>query len=243
MRNRVVLLPGWGLGTAPLEPLAAALHDLDEHLRVQLEPLPELTSSDPQQWLDELDANLPEDCWLAGWSLGGMLATALAERRGERCCGLLTLASNPCFVAREDWPAAMPVETFQAFQQGFQTDSAATLKRFALLCAQGAEDSRSLGRSLAASAPQGRNEALRSGLELLATLDNRKALQQFRGPQLHLLGSADALVPPTLADALLALQPDIEIAVIESACHAFARQRPHAVALAMQAFFNEAHDD
>ena len=32
MRDRLILLPGWGLGVSPLEPLAAALQGLDEHL-------------------------------------------------------------------------------------------------------------------------------------------------------------------------------------------------------------------
>ena len=46
MRDRLILLPGWGLGVSPLEPLAAALRGLDEHLQVQIEPLPVLDSSD-----------------------------------------------------------------------------------------------------------------------------------------------------------------------------------------------------
>ncbi|NVL52936.1 alpha/beta fold hydrolase [Pseudomonas syringae pv. actinidiae] len=94
MRDRLFLLPGWGLGVSPLEPLAAALRGLDEHLRVEIEPLPDIDSCDVPDWLDELDANLPDDAWLGGWSLGGMLAAELAARRGEGCCGLLTLASN-----------------------------------------------------------------------------------------------------------------------------------------------------
>lgn len=118
MRDRLILLPGWGLGVSPLEPLAAALQGLDEHLQVQIEPLPALDSSDLNEWLDELDATLPDNAWLGGWSLGGMLASELAARRGERCCGLLTLASNPCFVAHEGWPSAMPAETFDAFLAG-----------------------------------------------------------------------------------------------------------------------------
>jgi pimeloyl-[acyl-carrier protein] methyl ester esterase len=115
MRDRLILLPGWGLGVSPLEPLAAALQGLDEHLQVHIEPLPVLASSDLNEWLDELDATLPDNAWLGGWSLGGMLASELAARRGERCCGLLTLASNPCFVAHAGWPSAMPAETFDAF--------------------------------------------------------------------------------------------------------------------------------
>ena len=89
------LAGGWALRR--LEPLAAALRGLNERLQVEIEPLPDLTGSDPDEWLDELDATIAQDCWLGGWSLGGMLATQLAARRGDRCCGLLTLASNGLF--------------------------------------------------------------------------------------------------------------------------------------------------
>lgn len=242
MRNRLVLLPGWGLGVAPLELLATALQGLNERLSVAIEPLPDLACSDPAEWLDELDASLPQDCWLGGWSLGGMLAAGLAARRGEHCCGLVTLASNTCFVARPDWSAAMPAGTFAAFRQGCQVDPAATLKRFALLCAQGATDARGLGRLLAASAPQAQVQSLLSGLELLQTLDTRNALQQFRGPQLHLLAAGDALVPLAVSNALLALQPDIEVGVLETGSHAFVLERPHEVAATIQAFFSEVKD-
>ena len=67
MRDRLILLSGWGLGVSPLEPLAAALRGLDEHLQVQIEPLPALDSCDLEEWLDELDATLPDNAWLGGW--------------------------------------------------------------------------------------------------------------------------------------------------------------------------------
>lgn len=243
MRKRLILLAGWGLGVAPLEPLAAAISGLDEQLQVEVEPLPDLSTGDFSAWIDQLDDRLPQDCWLAGWSLGGMLAAGLAARRQQRCCGLLTLASNPCFVARGDWPDAMPVITFKAFHEGFQTDSAATLKRFALLCAQGAENPRHVGRLLVAGMPQSSNEALLSGLELLATADVRQALQQYAGSQLHILGAADALVPVAVAGALQALQPAIEVAVLESGSHAFAIEQPKIVASLIQAFLDEVQDE
>jgi pimeloyl-[acyl-carrier protein] methyl ester esterase len=243
MRDRLILLPGWGLGTAPLQPLADALRGLDPRLHVQIEPLPAVDSCDPADWLDELDANLPQDAWLGGWSLGGMLATALAARRGERCSGLLTLASNLRFVAEPGWPAAMSAETFNAFRQGCAADASATLKRFALLCAQGASDARGLSRQLLTAAPLAQPETLLAGLDLLAVLDTRAALQGFVGPQLHLFAGQDALVPASAAQALLELLPDVEIGLIDHSSHAFALERPHELAAAIQAFLHEAGDD
>lgn len=243
MRNRLVLLPGWGLGSAPLEPLAAALRGLDERLQVQIEPLPMLHASDPADWLDELDAALPTDCWLGGWSLGGMLAAELAARRGEHCCGLISLASNSNFVASALWPAAMPAQDFSAFLQGCEQNPDATLKRFSLLCAQGGEEPRSLARQLAASAPRNEAANLLRGLHVLAALDTRAALQTFSGPQLHLFAGADALVPAEAAGALLELLGDVEVGLIEQACHAFVLERPHEVAAAIQGFLHESGDD
>jgi pimeloyl-[acyl-carrier protein] methyl ester esterase len=242
MRDRLILLPGWGLGCMPLEPLVAALHELDPWLKVQIEPLPELHSSDPHQWISELDERLPQDCWLGGWSLGGMLAAELAGRRGERCCGLMALGSNACFVARDDWPDAMPALTFQNFRDSCASDSQQTLKRFALLCTQGAQ-SRALARQLTLSAPQANASALLHALDLLATLDTRAALQAFTGPQLHLLAGADALVPAEAALALLALLGDIEVSLMENLSHAFVLERPHEVAAAILAFIHEVEDD
>lgn len=243
MRDRLILLPGWGLGVSPLEPLAAALHGLNEHLRVQVEPLPALASSDLDEWLDELDASLPDNAWLGGWSLGGMLASELAARRGERCCGLLTLASNPCFVARDSWPNAMPGATFEAFLAGCHADAPVTLKRFGLLCAKGAADPRGLARLLTSAAPQTPSDVLMSGLELLAQLDTRDALVAYRGPQLHLFAGLDELVPAEAASDLLSLLPDVEIGLIEQAGHAFLLEDPHGVAGAIQAFLHECVDD
>ena len=243
MRDRLILLPGWGLGVSPLEPLAAALRGLDQHLRVEIEPLPELASSELGEWLDELDAALPDNAWLGGWSLGGMLASELAARRGERCCGLLTLASNPSFVAHDQWLSAMPGETFDAFLAGCNADPRLTLKRFSLLCAQGAEDPRGLSRLLLGGAPSTAPAVLMAGLELLAQLDTRDALQGFRGPQLHLFAGLDGLVPAEAAGELLALLPDVEIGLIEQASHAFLLEDPHGVAGAIQAFLHESGDD
>lgn len=243
MRDRLILLPGWGLGISPMEPLAAALQGLDERLRVEVEPLPELESGDLEEWLDELDSTIPQDTWLGGWSLGGMLASKLAARRGDRCCGLVTLASNPCFVAWAGWPTAMREEDFMAFIDGCRIDPGATLKRFSLLCAQGSAEPRALARLLLAAAPKTPATVLLSGLELLEGLNTRQALLDFQGPQLHLFAGLDGLVPAEAAGELVNLLPDVEIGLIEQASHAFLLEDPHGVAGAIQAFLHESGDD
>lgn len=239
MSERLILLPGWGLGSGVLQPLADALGGA---LRVEIPVLPRLADGDAEAWLSELDARLPDDCWLAGWSLGGMLATALAARRGKRCRGLIGLASNACFVARDGWPQAMAVETFAAFRAGCAQSAEATGKRFAMLCAQGCGAARALARQLQQGLAPASAELSLAGLDVLAELDNRAALGAFPGPQLHLLAEHDALVPAAAAEALLALVPAGEVDVLEGSGHAFVLERPEALAALLLDFIREAAD-
>jgi pimeloyl-[acyl-carrier protein] methyl ester esterase len=106
---------------------------------------------------------LPDNAWLGGWSLGGMLASELAARRGERCCGLVTLASNPRFVAHEDWPSAMPAQTFDGFLAGCHADTQVTLKRFSCCAPRARQDPRGIARLLVSSAPATPSSVLMSG--------------------------------------------------------------------------------
>ncbi len=234
MREQLILLPGWACGPAALQPLCAALTELAPDLEVVIEPLPEL--DDPHAWLDELDRRLPRESWLAGWSLGGMLASQLAARRVGSCRGLMTIASNPCFRARPQWPEAMGAEIFDAFHEAFRLDPEETLKRFRLLCSRGGYDPRTLARQLQVSQSRSSAPALDAGLRLLAELDGREALHGYFGPQLHLFAGNDALVPPAACDALRRWMPGIEARLIAGASHAVALERADDVAAAMANF-------
>lgn len=237
MTERLLLLPGWSYPAALLEPLAAALRQhAGGGLRIELAELPQ--TDDADRWLDELDARLPDDCWLGGWSLGGMLAAALAARRGACCRGLITLASNACFVRRDGWPWAMPAEQFAAFREGIAQAPAAALKRFDLLVVRAADEPRALARRLAVRAEAA--PGLLAGLDCLARLDLRAALQGWPGPRLHLLGGRDALVPGQAAEALRGLLPDARIERLEDASHALPLSHADRAAALIHAFIEDA---
>ncbi|HCJ28197.1 MAG TPA: transporter [Pseudomonas sp.] len=234
MRDQLILLPGWAFGPAALQPLCEALFELAPDLEVVIEPLPELADADA--WLDELDRRLPDDSWLAGWSLGGMLATQLAARRLDTCRGLITIASNPCFRARPQWPEAMAADIFDAFHEAFRLDPEETLKRFRSLCSRGGYDPRTLARQLQVSQSASAPAVLEAGLQVLAELDGREALHGYFGPQLHLFAGGDALVPATACDALRRWMPGIEAELITSASHALPLERADDVAATIAAF-------
>ncbi|WP_407292950.1 alpha/beta fold hydrolase [Stutzerimonas zhaodongensis] len=234
MRDQLILLPGWAYGPAALQPLCEALTEVAPSLDVIIESLPELPEAD--SWLDELDRRLPDNSWLAGWSLGGMLAAQLAARRLDSCRGLITIASNPCFRARPQWPEGMAPDIFDAFQEAFTLDPEETLKRFRLLCSRGGYDPRTLARQLEVSQSDSAPTVLQAGLRLLAELDGRDALHGYFGPQLHLFAGGDALVPSTACDALQRWMPGIEAELITSTSHALPLERPDDVATTIAAF-------
>lgn len=240
MRERLILLPGWAIGPGALEPLRDALLERAPHLMVEIEPLPALEQSGA--WLDELDARLPRDSWLAGWSLGGMLAAQLAARRGDACRGLIGLCSNLSFRQRDDWPQAMSQEVFTAFHEACRLDPALTLKRFTLLVAQGARDARTLARQLQVTQLATEPRVLDAGLRLLDVLDLRAAVEGFAGPQLYLFAGRDALVPAGAAEALLEWLPDLETSLFPEASHGLPLECPEAVADVILDFMREGED-
>ena len=171
MRDHLILLPGWGLGSTAGTAARRALHEREPHLNVLIEPLPSL--DDAADWLDELDDNLPRDSWLAGWSLGGMLAGELAARRGDDCRGLLTLASNPCFRVREDWPKRCRRKPSRTFR-GFPARTAPDPQAFHPAGQPGCATLGPWRGNCMVALPQLEREALVAGLQLLDQLDTRR---------------------------------------------------------------------
>lgn len=206
--RRLVLLPGWALGPEPLHPLAEALESRVPGLEVACYRYPALASRRLDVWLEVLDEEIASGCWLGGWSLGGMLAAMLAERRGRGACGLVSMASNASFVARPGWARAMARESFDDFGAELQRTPLTALRRFALLSARGGQDARRLGEQLIDSLSQLPSDQASAGLSLLGQLDLREALAGLEIPQLHLFGERDVLVPASARRAIAGLLPD-----------------------------------
>src|SRR5688572_4565809 len=135
----IVLLHGWGMRPAVFDRLAALLAP---RLTVLAPPLPGYDGAAISPYaIDALAAALaeraPARCSVAGWSLGAQVALAWASARPRQVERLVLLSATPCFVQRDDWPAAMPVPVFDAFSDAVRTDAKAALRRFISLQTQG----------------------------------------------------------------------------------------------------------
>ncbi len=197
----LLLIHGWGMSSAVFR---RWLPHLRQRTNVTLLDLPGCGRSTPQPCvaidalLDQIAEAVPERVVAAGWSLGGQLATLFAARHPQRCSALFLLASNPKFIADDDWPGLSP-ETFTAFEAELDRDPAALHRRFLGLQAHGDCNARALLKWLREIAVMPDPSALRQGLRWLAELDTRPLLDELTVPTVHLLGSADALVPAALA--------------------------------------------
>ncbi len=227
--TKLVLFTGWGFNTTALQPLAK---QLTTSFAVSLRQLPDISASN---WLQQLTAELPERCWLGGWSLGGMLAALLAERMEKRCQGLITIASNPCFVQQVDWPTAMQTQQFEQFYASFKQQPDTCLASFSKLCSLG--DGKQTAKQLATCVQIEAHSCQQ--LRLLQQLDIRRQLRNLSCPQLHLFASNDALVPAATAVATQQLIKQLGQVLTLPASHALPFSQPQLTAQHIAAFIRQ----
>ncbi|WP_010589906.1 MULTISPECIES: hydrolase [unclassified Acinetobacter] len=193
MSYKILLITGWGGGAELLKPLHEALEQKG-HSVERINIFNALNDDILQQYVERA---VKFDV-IVGWSLGGQLATLLVDQIQQQYAEkkvLITLASNPCFVAQTDWMAAMPIETFIQFKQSFEQDAISTLKRFGLLVCQGASSAKKdflVMQKLIRPQPIA---LLRQGLQLLEQLNLVELYENYQGRQLHVFAEHDALVP------------------------------------------------
>ncbi|EMV7411002.1 pimeloyl-ACP methyl ester esterase BioH [Enterobacter soli] len=221
----LVLLHGWGLNA---EVWHCVSEELASHFTLHLVDLPGFGRSHGYQAmsLDEmaqqvLDAAPQNAIWL-GWSLGGLVASQIALTHPERVQALVTVASSPCFSARDAWPGIKP-DVLAGFQQQLSEDFRRTVERFLALQTMGTETARQDARTLkntVLSLPMPDVEVLNGGLEILKTVDLREPLATLALPHLRIYGYLDGLVPRKVVPLLDTLWPQSESHVVAKAAHA-----------------------
>lgn len=245
----LVLLHGWSMHSGVWHDFATLLA---KRFTLHLVDLPGHGRSDWQPdgfelalLLEQFAEQLPKQALILGWSLGGLIGLAYAQRHVERVNGLCLLAATPCFVRREDWPTAMDKTVFEAFDQQLAKDPAVTLQQFLLLQARGSEQSRQTIKMLAAKmneVGQAHPDALQAGLAMLSNLDLRAALGTISMPTQLLLGECDSLIPVEMAEQAITLQANLSVNIIDGAGHAPFISHPALCAELVIDFF-EAIDD
>ena len=221
----MIFLHGWGMNSTLFEPLIDRLGDGVAVVTPNLpgypqSPWPQV--DDFERQIDRVASDLPAG-GLVGWSLGGFYAIELAARYPERYRSLTLIASNPCFVARDDWSCGLEPAVFDGFYTDLLNDWERTLRRFLALQLHGEADARELARhiwQLISSPGEPDLEVLRFGLDLLKTRDARASLGKLQIPVRMILGERDRLVPIALRQQIAAVAPTIRVESVAGAAHA-----------------------
>lgn len=220
----LVLLHGWGMHGALMHDLA---RDLSEDFKVFVVDLPGHGRSEPlplfdlEELLERLRTSLPVHAHWVGWSLGGLVALAMASRSPQAVDSISMIASSPCFVESPGWPGVSG-DLLNQMGQDFSVDYQATLNRFVGLQTFGQEGARQLSRrilDLIAEAPSPDIKSLLGALNLLRDLDLRSEFSALSQPLLLISGGRDRLVPAAQQKALLQLRPTLASCYIDKAAH------------------------
>ncbi len=175
------------------------------------------------------------DAHWVGWSMGGLVALS-AIQGGLHPRSLTLLASQPCMVAREDWPHAIGASAFADFRRRIRRDPEAALRHFAALITQGDRPASRIREQLQ-GAPVPDRSTLERGLDLLEQADLREAWTQCRVPQQCILGEHDALVPVDAARPLRSLRPETRFDQVSRSGHALPLSEPDRCVGLMRAFW------
>ena len=234
------MLHGWGMNARVFEPLLAAL---DSRFTAINPGLPGYVDS-PWRFeasfegqLQQMGGDLPPGR-LVGWSMGGLYAIELALLYPEKFSELILVASNPCFVTRNDWSCAIDAAVLDTFAEDMQLDRQRTLRRFLALQMQGESDARAITRDLwqrIVEAGEPDLAVLQFGLQLLRHQDLRDALARLEQPVSLILGERDKLVPIGLRQQITDVAPGIRVESVAGAAHVPFISNPDAVVAQLQA--------
>ncbi|SNY59403.1 pimeloyl-[acyl-carrier protein] methyl ester esterase [Arsukibacterium tuosuense] len=222
----LVLLHGWGVNQGVWHTLLADIQPTVQVLPLDIpgfglaQQLPEPYNFDTV--LADLARQIPDNSLLCGWSLGGLLAIALAKRYPAKVRQLALVAATPCFLQHAGWPG-MKAAVMQQFAQSLQRDLSLTIGRFLAIQAMGSatakSDAAALKQAIAAF-PQASATALSAGLEFLSSEDLREDFAGLAQPVVGCFGALDSLVPAAVVCELQKLLPAAELTVLAKASHA-----------------------
>lgn len=233
----IVLLHGWSMSALVF---AEMVQRLSGQFRLLVPDLPGHGHSDPAT-IASFDA-MAEDlaAWikartdgpvcLAGWSLGGMLAMAMASRALAPIERLILIGTTPRFTHEEGWTAGLPATQVRALVRNLERRFEATLGDFFALAFEGENIPRE--RLLAIrefAVKRGRlplKETATSLLGLLVAQDQRPLVPRIVQPTLVLHGQQDRITPVDAGRHLSASLPDGRMIEFAGVGHAPFLSRP-----------------
>ncbi len=212
----LLLLHGWGFDSKIWSPL---LPKLEQKFLVYCVDLPGFGKTPALSWSEftnQLLDYLPPTFSIAGWSMGGLIATRLALENPTRITRLINIASSPCFIldSNTTWPGVQ-AQNLQLFYNNLLSSPEKTHQDFINL-QLGMHTETQVNTTPTQITPDG----LKQGLEILIKWDLREQLNHITVPTHYLFGRLDSNVPAKTMIAMQAIYPEFEYHLFPRAAHA-----------------------
>ncbi|WP_440874843.1 pimeloyl-ACP methyl ester esterase BioH [Thalassotalea sp. PLHSN55] len=223
----LVFIHGWGLNSGIWQEL---IEPLSQNFQVITVDLPgfgnnvehELSNYSLDNVVNAIAESVAKPAVYIGWSLGGLVATRLASLYPKKALALITIASSPCFLEKDNWPG-IKANILAGFHRMLSEDTQKTIDNFLKIQAMGSEHIRQdikRIRALIMTLPLPNKTTLDDSLALLETVDLRAELEPLSLPMLRLYGKLDSLVPKIVTQLVSELQPSSQQHIFEKASHA-----------------------
>ncbi len=153
---RILALHGWGMNAAAWQPIKA---QLEAHYQVVWLDLPgygdnaDLVVDSLDQMVEQVQRVIQPETHLLGWSMGGLLALALARQNPNNISSMTLVASTPRFSQSDEndndaWLHAMSQKVLSNFAKQLEDDLEGTLKRFIALQFMGVKEAKKVQQAL-----------------------------------------------------------------------------------------------
>ena len=180
----------------------------------------DITSDSLETVAQNIVNQLPHQFYICGWSIGGNLALYIASKYPSRVKGIVTIATNPCFVKNAHWPGIDNDELLALYSQ-FQKNPQRALEAFLTLLLLGVKDKQVVTTMLTSHLLKKLSMmSLDVIFEQILRLDLVGILKQLQMPAEFIFFKKDKLIPWQVSHHLSAHQNSwLKTLVIPSTGH------------------------
>ena len=219
----LILIHGWGFNSKIWSTLIKS--NFKKKFILHLIDLPGFGKSNkmPPMTLDNmielLNLYIPDHSILLGWSMGGLIASAIGLKYPHKIKGIISVSSSPCFILRPNWPG-ISQQTLSKFYNQLNTNFRQSISNFIISQTKNSniKDIENLIQKIL-SQPYPTTYTLKKTLEIIFLSDLRYEIKNLNIPMFRIYGSSDIFVPKEICNILDIMWPKTKSMIIKQSAH------------------------